>query len=161
MIYIGIDNGVSGSIGTIRDTDNTVLFSRTPVSKRLDYTKKKSWCNRIEIGSLTEMLRWGLDTNVATCIIERPMVNPMRWIATKSALRALEATLIVLEDLEIPYRFIDSKEWQKALLPSGLKGPELKLAAVEVAKRLYPTIDCGKDADGLLIAHYAKMIGEK
>ena len=49
--------------------------------------------------------------------IERPMVNPKRFEATVSALRALEATLIVLESLNIGKEYCDSKGWQKALLP--------------------------------------------
>ena len=158
MIYLGIDNGVSGSLCFI--ADNGIFLYRTPIKKHLNYTKKKAWHNRIDFEELLRLLET-YSLNDITCILERPMVNPMRWVASQSALRALEATLIAIEHFKIPYRYIDSKEWQKALLPSGLKGPELKVAAVEVAKRLYPQIDCKKDADGLLIAHYAKMIGEK
>jgi hypothetical protein len=88
------------------------------------------------------------------------MVNPMRFLATTSALRALEATLIVIEQLELPYQYIDSKEWQKALLPHGLKREELKKAAIDIAKRLFPqftNLSSGQ-ADALLIAEYARRI---
>ena len=106
-------------------------------------------------------------------MIERPMVNPCRFTATVSAVRALEATLIVLEALAIPYEYIDSKEWQRELLPKGLwkakltktgrtvqkaESADLKFASIEVAKRLFPnapTLKVG-DADGMLIAEYAR-----
>jgi len=57
------------------------------------------------------------------------------------------------KELSIPYQFIDSKEWQKELLPSGLVKDELKTGALSVAKRLYPkqTIH---NADSILIALY-------
>lgn len=85
------------------------------------------------------------------------MVNPGRFLATASALRACEATLIVIESLKIPYQWIDSKEWQKALLPSGLKGPQLKKASKEIGLRLFPNIQLKhEDYDGLLIAEYAR-----
>jgi hypothetical protein len=90
--------------------------------------------------------------------IERPMVNPTRFQATASALRALEATLIILEELKIPYIYVDSKEWQKDLLPKELKGEELKEASLNIGKRLFPKIDFTgfKDADGLLIAEWGR-----
>ena len=88
-------------------------------------------------------------------MIERPMVNPTRFAATISAIRCLEATELLLEELRIPYQFIDSKEWQKALLPSGLKGNDLKLGSESVANRLYPRLKI-VNPDCLLIALYCK-----
>lgn len=75
-----------------------------------------------------------------------------------SAIRALEATLTVLEFLKIPYAFCDSKEWQRELLPKGLRKEELKTASLQVGKRLFPSVnfDGFKDADGLLIAEYCR-----
>ena len=77
------------------------------------------------------------------------------------AVRAFEATIVALEQLHIPYQYIDSKEWQKALLPKGCKGKELKKASHDIATRLFPVITLKKneDADGLLIAEYAKRKG--
>jgi hypothetical protein len=161
-VYIGIDNGVSGSIGIVTGYVNEVF--KIPVRKVLNYTKTKQWLNRIDGKELKEILSAPFDVSKIFCLIERPMVNPERFKATVSALRALEATLIVLEDLGIPYQYIDSKEWQKELLPSGLKGPEeLKPASVEVACRLFPhlaeQIRKHKDGDGILIAEYARRKG--
>ena len=93
--------------------------------------------------------------------LERPMVNPGRFQATASALRAMEATLIVLEMFKLPLQYVDSKQWQKALLPSGIKGPaELKKASMDIGCRMFPhlseIIKKQGDADGLLIAEWAR-----
>ena len=90
------------------------------------------------------------------------MVNPQRFEATTSALRALEATLIVLESLRIGYEYCDSKGWQKKFLPFiSVKDKKeypakLKQVSLEVGQRMYPDInwDGFKDADGILIARY-------
>ena len=56
------------------------------------------------------------------CLLERPMVNPTRFQATASALRALEATLNVVELLKFSYSYCDSKEWQKHCFQKVQKG---------------------------------------
>ena len=156
MIFIGIDNGVSGSIGIITPYD--VSYIKIPVKKELNYTKTKKWLNRIDTEELYNMLHPN-ETEYIKVYIERPMVNPGRFQATASALRALEATLIVLEKLKYPYKYLDSKEWQKEFLPKELKGEELKEASLQIGKRMFPKVDLKgfKDADGLLIAAYAQL----
>ena len=93
--------------------------------------------------------------------IERPMINSTRFDASLSARASLEAMLIMFDFLVISYTYIDSKAWQKQLLPINIKGsPEQKLASKEVGCRLFPEhkelITKHKDADGILIALYAK-----
>jgi hypothetical protein len=158
MIHIGIDNGVSGSIGIINSEGNVVNYLHTPIKKELNYTKTKQWLNRIDGIALSEALA-NYSIEKAFVYIERPMVNPGRFRATVSALRALEATLIVIESLRLPYRYIDSKEWQKALLPAGLEREELKKASLQVGQRLFPQINFKgfTDADGLLIAEHGRQ----
>jgi hypothetical protein len=74
-----------------------------------------------------------------------------------SAVRALEATLIAVEQHQFRYEYIDSKEWQKELLPKNIKGSdELKSASLDVGKRMFPELNIKKDADGLLIAEYLR-----
>jgi hypothetical protein len=159
MFYIGIDNGVSGSIGIIHSVGKT-QFYHTPIKKELNYTKVKKWLNRIDINKLFGILDVQEE---AIVYIERPMVNPGRFQATVSALRALEATLITLENCGLAYQYVDSKEWQSSLLPKKLKGPELKEASLQIGKRLFPQIDFKKfdDADGLLIAEYCRRMNNK
>jgi hypothetical protein len=90
------------------------------------------------------------------------MVNPQRFKASTSALRALEATIIVLEELRLPFQYIDSKEWQKEMLPKGIKGSsELKKASLDIGNRLFPQFKDVKhgDRDGLLMAEYCRRKG--
>ena len=154
MIAIGIDNGVSGSIGTI--FEDSVEYVPMPVNRCLNYTKSKQFLNRVDGVKLWDILFHG--TSNLFCMIERPMINPTRWKASMSAIRALEATLIILEALKVPYQFVDSKEWQRELLPKGLKKEELKIASLEVGKRLFPQVNFKgfKDADGLLISEFCR-----
>ena len=154
-IYIGIDNGVTGSIGII-DTSGYTLI-KTPVKKELSYTKKKQYITRIDIDAFTKILKVYKDKNCIV-LLERPMVNPGRFKATVSALRSLEATIIVLEMLCLSYDYIDSKEWQKRLLPAGIKGTAaLKKASLNKGKQLFPKAKCQNDCDGLLIAYYSQL----
>lgn len=155
-IYVGIDNGVSGSVAVLKPGEQAVLFP-TPTFSDLNYTKEKKNINRIDRRRLTDLLVEHVP-DFAFVVIERPMVNPKRFQASISACRALEATLGVVEDLGFSYQYLDSREWQKALLPSGCNGAELKSAAVAVARRLFPYIKT-KDADALIMAEYARRRG--
>ncbi len=154
--WIGIDNGVSGSVGIINGKE--VRYIHTSIKRELNYTKVKKWLNRIDGILLFDILQYYKESSNLMVYIERPLVNPKMFNSTLSAIRALESTLIVLERLQYPYQYVDSKEWQKELLPSGLKGPELKEASLQVAKRLFPKIDFKgfDDGDGLLIAEFCR-----
>ena len=150
--YIGIDNGVSGTIAIL--TDNETIFVKTPVKKEQDYTKAKKIITRVDVSALKELLK--PFANYAFILLERPLVNPNRFAATASALRCHEAELTVIEMLGIPLQFIDSKEWQKALLPKGCD--DTKKASLDIGNRLFPQFREFKhpDRDALLIAEYAK-----
>jgi len=154
---IGIDNGVTGSIAIL--TGEKTFYYKTPVSLVQDYTKTKKNINRIDFIKMLNCFKMHSSSSIIA-IIERPMVNPGRFQATASALRSLEATLICLEMIGIPYQFIDSKEWQKEMLPAGLKKEELKKASMDIGIRLFPDCKEGimkqKDADSLLIAEYSR-----
>lgn len=165
-IYIGIDNGVTGTV-SIYDEKGNIHHFPIPVISELSYTKKKQYITRINTQQLEQELRdLGIPDSIkkSFCLIERPMVNPRRFKQSISAARALEATLIVLENLKIARQYIDSKEWQKMFIPSGIlklkskkKSEELKRAAADIAKRLFPYIET-KDADSLLIMEYARRM---
>lgn len=159
MTYIGIDNGVTGTIA-ILDGDTTT-FLETPVFECLGYQKSKvRHINRIDTVELEKLLS-PFNSASTRVVIERPMINAMRFQASISAARSIEATLIVLERLKLGYEYIDSGAWQKALLPAGLKGaPALKKASKEVGIRMFPVheelIRKHGDADALLIAEWAR-----
>jgi len=158
-IYVGVDNGVSGSIGIIFD-DGTYLHYPTPIKTQQSYTKAKQNISRIDCEELCKIFE-PLAPEDVFVVLERPMVNPTRFKASVSAVRALEATLIVVERRCYPYLYLDSREWQKVMLPSGLEGPDLKIASLDIGKRLFPKIEWKKlkDADGLLMAEYARRKG--
>lgn len=159
-MYIGIDNGVSGTLGWSGQTQQGFVFGqiKMPVFSQLKYTKAKSNITRVDYNKLYWQLEeiMGLSLSLLA-VIERPMINPGRFNASLSAIRALECTQIALENLSIPHRFVDSKEWQKHMLPSGLKGADnLKKASLDIGKRYFPSIKCSPDADGLLMAEWAR-----
>lgn len=160
-IYIGIDNGVSGTISFI--ADDKVTFLKTPVKKEQSYTKTKQNISRLKIMDFVAMLSRYVKGRKCIAVIERPMINPTKFKASISAARCLEATIVGLEMYDIPYQYCDSKQWQKELLPSGIKGsPELKKASADIGTRLFPEheelIQKHGDADGLLIAEWARRM---
>ena len=162
MTYIGVDNGTTAEgIGVITHGRVASLY-KLPVKKELSYTKEAKNISRVDYPKLldlfirlrTEAMDNGGFVHVG---LERPMVNSTRFNASMSAVRCLEATLIAIEEVGFSYQYIDSKEWQKELLPKGIKGSaELKKASLDVGKRLFPTLNIKKDADGLLIAEYLR-----
>ena len=155
-LYLGFDNGITGTIGVC---GNLYMCEqvKTPTFSEQNYTKAKGNVTRINTVELLIYLKQLQKKGNLFAILERPMVNPGRFKATITAMRALEATLGVLEQLSIPYQYIDSKEWQKEMLPKGTKGSaELKKAGIDIAKRLFPSVVCKPDADGILIAEWAR-----
>lgn len=163
-VYIGIDNGVTGTIGWVGENLCPGIWE-TPVKSEQSYTKEKKNITRINAPALEAELEGIIGANnPSEClvVIERPMINPMRFAASISAARSLEATLIVIEKLGLPRMYVDSRAWQKALLPHGCKGDELKKASMDIGCRLYPggqteqIIRKHKDADALLIAEWAR-----
>ena len=159
-VYIGIDNGVTGSLGIISTSGALYAeYHKTPTISCLNYQKEVAYITRINVVALRDILE---GVHCPFALVERPLVNPSMFKATLSAVRALEATLTVLDFLKIPMRFVDSKEWQKEMLPSGIKGPEeLKRASLEVGRRLFPAqahLFKG-DADGILIAEWGRRGG--
>lgn len=155
--YIGIDNGVSGAVGVLYSNGGARWWPM-PVRSELNYTKAKKNITRVNYDALYAILGDIVDDSIV--VIERPMVNPGRFQATISAVRCLEATLLALENLKFPYQYLDSREWQKTQLPSGLEGAEqLKKASLDVGRRLWPNLTFPKkaDCDALLMARHAML----
>lgn len=168
IIYVGIDNGVTGSIGAVNKDGSQTWFYETPVRLEQDFTKKKQNLNRLEVYEFETIIKsivghqledpsreWPPQLRI---FIERPMINPTRFRATLSAVRCLEATLVALILVgDFRYEYVDSKLWQTLLLPKGTKGTAaLKKASVQIGIRLFPAhavlIKKHKDCDGLLLA---------
>lgn len=155
-IWVGIDNGVSGSIGIVGEGIEPI-FIKTPTKREQDYTKTKKIITRLDYSKFMDLFGM-LNKNDICMVMERVMVNPTRFAATVSALRCHEAELIMIELLGCKHMFIDSKEWQKVMLPKGCSGDELKKASLDIGNRLFPQFEDIKhpDRDGILIAEYAR-----
>ena len=159
--YIGIDNGISGSIGMIGPNGFTnFILPKEYVKMEQDYTKTKKNVSRIDHPKLLKILS-SIPYDVAVYVmLERPMVNPGKMQASYSALRALEATIIACESFGMSITFVASTDWSKTLLPKGVKGPALKKASLDIGSRLFPQhkdlFIKQKDADGMLIAEYCR-----
>lgn len=161
-VYIGIDNGATGTIGII--APGGVQFFKTPTKEVRNYQKRLKMVTRINHVGLYQILNacrpLGCSPEKILITTERPMVNPARFEATASGLRAYEALLVVAECLHYPVETIDSKQWQKVFLDPKCKGAdELKNNSKLKGKALFwehaPLIQKHGDADGLFIAKYA------
>jgi len=162
--YIAIDNGVTGTIAFIHNS-GTSSFFKIPAFEQKNYTKAKGDITRIKFRELLQDFKV-LEQHKPFVIIERPMVNPGRFKATISALRALEAVQIAVEYFQYPYEFVDSKQWQRQFFPSATKDKkhttaELKNFSVEYGLRYFPEhkdlILKHSDADSLLMAKWAQL----
>lgn len=155
-IYVGIDNGVTGTIGIVGDNIEPKLY-KTPVKVEQNYTKAKANITRLDVNAFFALFD-GYNRNDITVVMERPLVNPARFKSTVGALRCFEAELIIVELLGLRRIYIDSKEWQKAILPNGTSGEDLKKMSKDIGDRLFPMFDDFKhpDRDGILIAEYAR-----
>lgn len=155
QVICGIDNGTSGSIAILTPGSGP-FWVRTPVVRRRNYQKKDSHLLRVDVKVLTDLLREKLAGRPVDILLERPYCNPRNFSATLSAVRTLEATLIVLEQLGLPYRYVDSREWQAVMLPGIVGRENLKQASLDEGRRLFPGIECRGDADALLMAEWGR-----
>lgn len=162
MIAVGIDNGTSGSIGIILEDGTSSFVSMKELSfSEQDYVKAKRNITRVDAIKLYRLLA-PLKGKSVLVMCERPLVNPTMFRATISAVRCLECvTVVVQQMLHLPFQYLDSKKWQKELLPMGCTGKkELKKASLDLGIRRYPqhekVIRKVGDADGLLIAAFCR-----
>lgn len=162
-IYIGIDNGVTGSIGIIYDKTEKYDLIQTPFKKELLYTKEKQHISRLcfdKFFNILNKLKYEGDCKI---MLEYPYSNKTNNKALRSGLRCFEAQLIVIEQLNFKKKkieYIQAKEWQ-ALYLAGIKGREnLKQVSKEYGCLMFPEIKDKiskyKDADGLFIAKYLR-----
>jgi len=175
--YIGIDNGVTGSVAVLDEAGKVLLYEPTPVREVLNYTKKKELIKRLDGEEFRRIVK---PYAGATVVMERPMTNPkLQWKATVSAIRCDEAMLLTVEQMGLRHQYCDSRDWQKAML-SGLQTakratkdttPEERKAfkafnaklkrqtkklSLAMGQQLYPEITIKGDADALLIAEWAR-----
>lgn len=156
-IYFGQDNGITSTYAILGESFEPV-FSKTPTIVCQDYTKAKKNITRLDVVTYYSILSTLKESYDIQMVLERPMVNPSMFKASESALRCFEAMWSVIDLLNLPVVFIPSTDWQKELLPNGIKGPELKKASFDIGNRLFPQFKDFKhpDRDGLMIAYWAK-----
>ena len=170
-LFIGIDNGVTGTIAILGETYSD--FMLTPSKKEQDYCKKAQNISRIVFKDFKKILmnameKNGCDKTETMILMERPVVNPSPKMFRTSicSSRAFENQLCAIEDLGIGYMICDSKDWQRIYLPKGTSGEQLKVKSKELGGRMFPQystlINKHKDADALFIALYLqrKIKGE-
>lgn len=162
---IFIDNGVTGSIG-VYGTDDCA-YMRKPVVEEQGYQKSKKPMKYPDSGALFNIImtyqeKYGTQDMIVVC--ERPMINPGRFTASVSGAICFATEREVLRDAGVPYMYCDSRDWQRTMLPSGVKGAtELKRASREKGLILFPSladiIRKQGDADGILGARcfYERM----
>lgn len=177
-LYIGIDNGTTGTIGWVGEGVHPTIIE-TPVRVEQSYTKSSKKTTRIDHERLTALFKeiiGELDPSEVLVVMERPFTGSFTkftkdenggrksrggFVANISAARAFEVTLVLVEQAKLPHEIVDSKQWQNVLLPTGIKGSdERKRASMDIGLRLFPdqekVITTHKDADGLLIAEWAR-----
>ena len=149
----------------------TLSFMKTPSKVELDYTQDIKYINRID----KNLLKKWFEDNISTAkdenrfiivVLERPMKNPTRFEQSISACRAFEATLIVLEELNLKYIVIDSKQWQHYFFGKNTSNIDLKLESMRKGldvldknfknqyNEISKIIKNHGDADSLLICQY-------
>lgn len=185
-IIFGLDNGATGTISCIvkyPDNKYDIFFQKTPAYNTLDYQQTIQHIARIDWKKLKEWFEkilkqikdnYNKNYNIEEkdikplIVLERPMINADRFKQSKNAARAFEATLIVLEmlNLENNYIIIDSKKWQHYFFGKNTILLDLKKASLEkgiefllLFKNKYKNlIEIAKnhgDADSLLISKFA------
>lgn len=177
-LIIGMDNGSTGTICSWVIKNNKINFLLTPSKRELNYQKQIKYIDRIDhqfmINWIKEQIKYAqkLYKNEikVILILQRPMVNPQRFEASLNAVRAFEAVLIIIEQLNLKYIVIDSKEWQHyffgkdtVLLDLKLESKKYGIKTINEFKKenknyaqYLDVIESHGDADALLITKYGK-----
>lgn len=167
------DNGTTGTVGWLGYRGESEMVE-VPVKKRASFHKSPRSTTVIDVKELERIIRFWMylsDTKPCNVIAyrERPMINPKRWQASMSASRADEAETIMLEQMGIKYHYVDSKAWQRHILPSsGKRGTtseilkaESKDIGLKMFKSLSAIIEKHGDADGILGAFVFSTINDE
>lgn len=169
------DNGTTGTIGWIYGhylSDFDMI--EVPVKKRASFHKDPRSTTVIDVEKLKGTIQgWMEQANLIPKDViayrERPMINPKRWQASMSASRADEAETIMLEQMGIKYKYVDSKAWQRHVLPSsgkaGTTSDMLKAESMDIGLKEFKDhpgiVQCVRkhgDADGILGAYVFNII---
>lgn len=159
MIYIGIDNGLTGALVALSDHPGP------PIEMCAMPTRGKSKGNEVDANLLWLWIYLSGGT-ACTVILETPGKHSPGSQALCSMWDSYGAIRGVLESHRIRHHRITPQQWQKKMLPNCAKG-DTKPAALAKARQLWPdetwlaTPRCSKPHDGLidaaLIAEYGRI----
>ena len=170
------DNGTTGTVGWIYGGGNYADYDmiEVPVKKRASFHKDPRSTTVIDVEKLKGTIRDWMEQGklISKDVIayrERPMINPKRWQASMSASRADEAETIMLEQMGIEDHYVDSKAWQRHVLPSsgkaGTTSDMLKAESMDIGLKEFKDdpgiVQCIRkhgDADGILGAYVFNII---
>lgn len=162
MIYIGIDNGISGGLCAISDHGGSIIAHRTmPVSKR---TKKRK---EIDIRALHIWLTETTGENLSNAVYVLEEPNNSRNASTAySVASSFHSLRGFFETKMLNWHRITPQSWQKAMLGKFPAG-ESKNYALAKARELWTnetfqaTERCKTPHQGIvdaaLIAEYARI----
>ncbi len=159
MIYIGIDNGLTGGLVALSDHPGP------PIEMMPMPTRGKSKGNEVDALAVKYFVLKFIDNDV-TVILETPGKHSPGAQALCSMWDSYGAIRGVLESRGIRHHRIAPQQWQKVMLPGCAKG-DTKPAALAKARQLWPeetwlrTPKCKTPDSGLidaaLIAEYGRI----
>lgn len=159
MIYIGIDNGLTGGLVALSDHPGP------PIASMPMPTRGKSKGNEINAWTVWDFICTHRDNDV-TVILETPGKHSPGVQALCSMWDSYGAIRGVLESRGIRHHRITPQAWQKVMLPGCAKG-DTKPAALARARQLWPAETwlasprCSKPHDGMidaaLIAEFGRV----
>lgn len=165
-VFIGIDNGSTGSIGlqeySFTGVRTRAVFMLTPVHMIQDYQKRAKRISQLRMAYLRKLFRKYKDEQAWEIHIamERPFTGKFQS-ATVCAARIHQQYLDLFEFMKLPPpNIIDSGQWQKKFLPKGAKKDALKVTSAELGARRWPKyaaiMKTHKDADGMWISEWMR-----
>lgn len=160
MIYIGIDNGISGGIALVDESSGQLMVA-VPM-----FTKRARKGNEVDVRAIHLWLSvvTGGNLSNAVYVLEEPGGSKSAKAATSMA-GSFHALRGFFETKMLRWERVTPREWQKVMLP-GCKAGETKPRALSRASELWPNETflaserCRVPHDGMidaaLIAEYAR-----
>jgi hypothetical protein len=131
MIYIGIDNGLTGALVTLSDHPGP------PIAMTIMPTRGKARGNEVDAYAVYEWMRDGFNLNDVTIILETPGKHSPGAQALCSMWDSYGVLRSICEVKAIRHHRITPQAWQRVMLPGCAKG-DTKPAALAMCRRLWP-----------------------
>jgi len=161
MIYIGIDNGLTGGLVAISDHPGP------PIDKIPMPTRGKSKGNEVDANDVWKWISTYFNTiESMTVVIETPGKHSPGAQALCSMWDSFGVIRGILESRSIRHHRITPQAWQKTMLVGCAKG-DTKPAALAMAQRLWPeetwlaSPRCTKPHDGMIDAALIAEFGRR